>query len=153
MPNAPPPEPGKRYLSLVCALSRPLSRGSVHIISPDPLTPPAIDPNYFANDADLELFVRVLQYALEVERTAPLAQAVKAPVMPTREMLDKGKEGLVEYVKAYCRQVYHPVGTASMMPRADGGVVDSRLKVYGASNLRVVSLRTCSHHPLQMTLS
>lgn len=90
---------------------------------------------------------------MEVERTAPLAQTVKAPVMPTREMLDKGREGLVEYVKAYCRQVYHPVGTASMMPRADGGVVNSRLKVYGTSNLRVVSSRICSHYPLQTVLT
>jgi choline dehydrogenase-like flavoprotein len=35
--------------------------------------------------------------------------------------------------------VYHPIGTAAMLPRSDGGVVDSSLKVYGTSNLRVVS--------------
>ncbi len=32
----------------------------------------------------------------------------------------------------------HPVGTASMMPRRLGGVVDPRLCVYGTSGLRVV---------------
>ena len=33
---------------------------------------------------------------------------------------------------------YHPLGTASMMSRELGGVVDSKLKVYGTSNVRVV---------------
>lgn len=32
----------------------------------------------------------------------------------------------------------HPIGTASMMPREIGGVVDYRLKVYGTKNVRVV---------------
>lgn len=33
---------------------------------------------------------------------------------------------------------YHPCGTASMMAEEMGGVVDSRLRVYGVRNLRVV---------------
>ena len=33
---------------------------------------------------------------------------------------------------------YHYSGTAAMLPREMGGVVDSRLIVYGTSNLRVV---------------
>ena len=32
----------------------------------------------------------------------------------------------------------HPAGTAAMAPREYGGVVDSDLKVYGTTNLRVV---------------
>ncbi|EKM52238.1 uncharacterized protein PHACADRAFT_260475 [Phanerochaete carnosa HHB-10118-sp] len=140
MPTAPPAEPGKRYMSLVCALSRPLSRGSVHITSGDPLAPPRIDPNYFSNDADLALLVRVLQYGLKVYASEPLSRIVCAPVMPSKEKLEKGTEGLVEYIRENCRQVYHPVGTAAMMPREDGGVVDSRLKVHGTTNLRIVDL-------------
>jgi choline dehydrogenase-like flavoprotein len=34
--------------------------------------------------------------------------------------------------------VYHPVGTAAMAPRADGGVVDTKFRLYGAANVRVV---------------
>jgi choline dehydrogenase len=33
---------------------------------------------------------------------------------------------------------YHPIGTAAMMSRELGGVVDPTLKVYGTSNVRVV---------------
>lgn len=36
-----------------------------------------------------------------------------------------------EYVREAIRTEYHPIGTASMMPRAEKGVVDPRLKVYG----------------------
>jgi len=34
--------------------------------------------------------------------------------------------------------IYHPTGSCSMLPRTDGGVVDSHLRVYGTSNLRIV---------------
>lgn len=36
------------------------------------------------------------------------------------------------------RSNFHPVGTAAMMPRQIGGVVNSRLAVYGTTNVRVV---------------
>jgi choline dehydrogenase-like flavoprotein len=32
----------------------------------------------------------------------------------------------------------HPIGTASMLPQNQGGVVDTSLKVYGTLNVRVV---------------
>jgi len=32
----------------------------------------------------------------------------------------------------------HPLGTAAMMPRDLGGVVNERLKVYGTKNVRVI---------------
>jgi choline dehydrogenase-like flavoprotein len=33
---------------------------------------------------------------------------------------------------------YHPLGTAPMLPKEDGGVVDSELLVYGTRNVRVI---------------
>lgn len=133
-------EPGKRYTSMTCLLTHPFSRGSVHLASPDPLVPPAIDPNYLSNAADLDMAVHMLEAALTLFRTAPMAEAVRAHKMPSAEVLARGRAGLEEYVRENCRPIYHPVGTAAMLPREDGGVVDAKLRVYGTTNLRIVSL-------------
>lgn len=37
-----------------------------------------------------------------------------------------------------CRSNWHPIGTAAMMSKDLGGVVDSRNRVYGVNGLRVV---------------
>lgn len=133
------PVPGKKYNSFFCAVMHPLSRGSVHLASSDPLAPPSIDPNYFANEADLDIVVHAIEFALKVNATPPLSSQVVGIHSPTKEVIAKGKEGLKEYVRSNCWPVYHPVGTASMLPKDDGGVVDASLKVYGTCNLRVVS--------------
>ncbi|KAF7798260.1 hypothetical protein EIP86_009477 [Pleurotus ostreatoroseus] len=142
------PEPGKRYTSLLCALLHPFSRGTVHITSADPLVPPAIDPNYFANEADLACIVRALQFGLKVYRTQPFAGHVVKQVLPPADAIERGEEGLKDYIRGYSRQVFHAVGTAAMMPREDGGVVDPSLKIYGTSNLRVVD---CSIVPFELS--
>lgn len=134
------PVPGKHYTSLACALMHPLSRGTVHIASADPLDPPAIDPNYFENDADLDLMVHVAEFTLKIMKTPPLSEQVTRVILPQKDVLAKGREGLKEFARATCSPVFHPVGTASMLPREDGGVVDAKLKVYGTSNLRVADL-------------
>jgi len=134
------PEPGKRYTSLSCVLTHPLSRGSVHIASADPLKPPVIDPNYLSNEADLDLLVGVVEFALKLYTTAPFAAHVKDIRLPPKDAVEAGGEGLKTYVRSNCRPIYHPVGTAAMLPRDDGGVVDASLKVYGTNNLRVVDL-------------
>jgi choline dehydrogenase-like flavoprotein len=43
-----------------------------------------------------------------------------------------------EIVKERLLSTFHPTGTCAMMPKAIGGVVDSRLKVHGTKNLRIV---------------
>lgn len=123
------PAPGKNYASLISALMHPLSRGSVHIASADPLVSPAI--------------VSILKKA-QLFETESLPGHVKRLVCPAADVVARGKEGLGEYAREACGDVFHPVGTAAMVPREDGGVVDASLKVYGTSNLRIVSLLSLS---------
>ncbi|KAI1794584.1 alcohol oxidase, partial [Ganoderma leucocontextum] len=140
------PEPGKRYSSMLCTIMHPLSRGSVHIASKEPIAPPAIDTNLFANPLDLEMLLAVLKFAREVYETSPIRQHVVRRVVPTVEDY-RTDDSLKEYIKNGCGCVYHPVGTAAMMPQEDGGVVDPELRVYGISNVRVVD---ASILPLQL---
>ena len=42
------------------------------------------------------------------------------------------------FVESNYMPVFHPIGTAPMLPRSLGGVVDSNLKVYGVQGVRVV---------------
>lgn len=143
----PLPVPGKRYASLVSAVMHPLSRGTVHIGTSDPLAAPLIDPNYFGNDADMEVLIQTLKFTTKLTQTPPFGDIVRSYVIPTEEIFipDEGlKERMREYIKHGCGPVFHPVGTASMLPREDGGVVDSSLKVYGVENLRVVSNKNFS---------
>ena len=142
MPGAPEPELGKHYIAPVCAISRPLSRGTVHITSSDPLTSPAIDPNYFANEADLDLMVRVIKFALKVYDSEPLKSRINAVLMPPKEVREGDEDRFREYVREHYREIYHPQGTAAMMLPEYGGVVDATLRVYGTVNLRVVSLHS-----------
>lgn len=134
------PSLGKRYLSLSAALMHPFSRGTVHIKSANPLDPPAIDPNYFANDADVEMTLRILRLAFKLQETAPLCDVIKERVSPSKEVFESKEqdEKLKECIKNTFSPIFHPVGTAAMMSRELGGVVDDKLIVYGTSNLRVV---------------
>jgi choline dehydrogenase-like flavoprotein len=120
----------------------PLSRGTVHIGSSNPLAPPLIDPNYFGNEADLDLLVHITKLTLKLVATPPMAGIVRSHVLPSSDVVgDKVK--LRQYVKENSGPVFHPVGTAAMLPREDGGVVDSELRVYGTNKLRVVSSERC----------
>ncbi|KAM5533331.1 hypothetical protein V8D89_013005 [Ganoderma adspersum] len=142
-----PPSETDHYMTIVSTVMHPLSRGSVHIASGDPTAPPAIDPNYLAHPQDLQMSLSLMKLALKVFETKPLADDVRQLVAPSPKQAATD-EGLIEHIKNSCSCVFHPVGTASMLPREDGGVVDPQLRVYGTANLRVVD---ASILPMQLS--
>ncbi|KJK66944.1 GMC oxidoreductase [Aspergillus parasiticus SU-1] len=94
----------------------PLSRGSIHISSgtDDPDSKPEVDPRFYSNPVDIELMARHLRSLLQI--------AASPTPQPFLDSLT----------------THHSCGTAAMLPREQGGVVDQDLKVYGTKNLRVV---------------
>lgn len=149
-PVANQPKENGRYVSLLSVLMQPLSRGSVvsgylsisstfidpalkHATSSDPFLPPIIDPRYYSNPADLELMVQGLKYVQKLANTEPLASLILKPADPRADQLSD--EGLESYARSLLESAHHPVGTASMLPRKDGGVVSSELKVCAVSAL------------------
>jgi len=149
--NGPFPVPGltidfsKRHLTLLCAYTHPFHRGTVHIKSTNPAEPPAIRQNYFSNEADLDILVKTVKWINKVYATAPLKDLVVRKLVPTGGETD---EELRDWAKDMLATVHHPVGTCAMLPKELGGVVDSKLLVYGTENLRVIDTSVV---PLQIS--
>ncbi|GAA5844117.1 hypothetical protein JCM11251_001824 [Rhodosporidiobolus azoricus] len=138
-------QPGKNYLSLAGCLQHPLSRGSVHITSSDPLLAPAIDPNYLQSPLDLFLLKRAGQYLRRLVQQPALAQFIQQETEPGPAVQSEAE--WEEWVRGVIRTEYHPIGTLALLPRSSGGAVSpSSLKVYGTSNVRVVDLSVAPMH-------
>ncbi|KAL4910562.1 hypothetical protein BDW74DRAFT_184442 [Aspergillus multicolor] len=127
------------FMSILSLLSYPLSRGSVHISSPDPNAPPTIDHAILRHPADLELQARHSMWMEKIPETTPMSALLKngGERLHTPEKINNVQEAQ-ELIRNLVLSMYHVSGTCAMMPREDGGVVDPRLKVYGTKNVRVV---------------
>ncbi|KAJ8518333.1 hypothetical protein ONZ45_g4602 [Pleurotus djamor] len=140
------PIEGKNYISLLLGLLHPFSRGSVHISSANPLEVPSINPQFMTNPFDMDLLISAFKLARKIVSTESLKSAIAREVAPGPEV--QFDDELAEYVRGNLQTIYHPIGTASMLPREAGGVVDESLKVYGTKNLRVVD---ASVMPIQIS--
>ncbi|KAF7595279.1 hypothetical protein BBP40_006779 [Aspergillus hancockii] len=130
----------------------PFARGNIHITSNDPTAPAAINPNYFMFDWDAKSQAGIAKFIRKILNSAPLNKLIASETKPGLSEISAtdSDEKWVDWIKANYRSNFHPVGTAAMMPRSIGGVVDSRLRVYGTSNVRVVDasvlpFQVCGH--------
>ncbi|KAJ5746209.1 hypothetical protein N7520_011391 [Penicillium odoratum] len=137
--------------------SVPFSRGNIHISSADPTAPATIDPKYFMLDFDLHAQVEAARFIREIFKTEPFADMAGNETSPgfSTVAVSSGDEGWSSFLKSNFRSNFHPITTAGMMPKEIGGVVDTSLKVYGTSNVRVVDasiipFQVCGH--LQSTI-
>ena len=85
---------------------------------------------------DVDILVEGLKFTRKIFTADALKDVVKEEIIPGPAL--KSDVELEEFVRSTGQTVYHPVGTAAMLPRKDGGVVNPELKVYGTKNLRVV---------------
>ncbi|KAI9923923.1 hypothetical protein ASPWEDRAFT_38604 [Aspergillus wentii DTO 134E9] len=130
----------------------PFARGNIHITSSNASVQARINPNFGMFGWDISSQVGIAKYIRRIFQTAPLKQLVQTETAPGFEAVPQGasEDVWADWVKGNYRSNFHPVGTAAMMPRSDGGVVDSRLRVYGTSNVRVVDasvlpFQVCGH--------
>lgn len=113
----------------------PASRGSVRLTGNDPALPPAIDPRYYSELADVSAMLTYLEIAREVGATHALESWGGTEVLPGKHV--RGRTELVNYVRASSGTSFHPVGTCRIGSDALA-VVDSDLRVHGVDALRVV---------------
>ncbi len=115
-------------------LIRPGSRGFLRLRSGDVLTPPAIQPRYLSEPADLALLLEGLRIAREIAAAAPFAAFRGPEEYPGAACVTEADQ--TNYIRSVAETTYHPAGTCRMGPAADS-VVDHRLRVHGLEGLRV----------------
>jgi choline dehydrogenase len=118
-----------------CIPCRPQSRGWLRIRSPDPATPPAIQPNYLATQDDKIVLIEGLKLARRVFQSPAMQKYVLAEELPGPAC--DSDEAWLDYIRKNAGTTYHPTSTCMMGPGADA-VVDSELRVCGIEGLRVV---------------
>jgi choline dehydrogenase len=122
------------FTSSVCQL-RPVSRGSIEIASADPKTPPKMHPNYLDDAYDRHVMVEGVKIARKVAAAPALARFIDSEIAPGPKVTTDDE--LLGYIRKSATTIFHPSGTCKM-GRDDMAVVDARLRVRGATNLRVV---------------
>ncbi|TAM53053.1 MAG: choline dehydrogenase [Paraburkholderia sp.] len=124
------------FTASACHL-RPTSRGSIHIVSPDPFAPPAIAPNYLSTDYDRHVAANALRLTRRIVQANALARYFPEEILPGPQY--RTEEELARAAGEIGTTIFHPVGTCRMGTSNDpGAVVDTRLRVLGVAGLRVV---------------
>ncbi|KAI0324556.1 alcohol oxidase-like protein [Cubamyces sp. BRFM 1775] len=161
-----PPTPGRKYFCIASYLQNPSSVGYVHATSADDVEAPLdFHPGYLDSPADMALHKWAYKRTREFARRLPSYRgelATHHPAFPSGSAVaarersgpvpilepdleysaedDKALEGYIRQTVSTC---WHCLGTCAMKRREEGGVVDSRLNVYGVEGLKIADLSIC----------
>ncbi|ELX8379467.1 GMC family oxidoreductase [Providencia vermicola] len=137
------PLPATHGFTLKVGYLQPKSRGELLLRSQDPQAPLKIHANYLASSEDMEGCKRAVKFGLQVLESEALQAVSKETLMPPAQVRDDDA-ALEEFVRNFCKTVYHPVGSCRMGKDAATSVTDLRLRVHGINKLRVID---CSVMP------
>ncbi|KAH7888381.1 GMC oxidoreductase-domain-containing protein [Phlebopus sp. FC_14] len=155
--------PPRKFVCMCCYTVYPASTGSVHITSGDDANALLdFDPGFLAHPADLAPLMMLYKRTRELMRRMPcyrgetnlghpkfaedsLAACKEAdgPVpISAPDIIYSAEDdiALEKYVRSFVQTTWHPLGTCAMKPRDQGGVVDSRLNVYGVEGMKVADM-------------
>jgi choline dehydrogenase-like flavoprotein len=118
-------------------LEKPLSRGTVLMNITNPYADPIIDPRVFSNPLDFSFMVAMLKFTRKWFTTPSHLALTPFEIIPGANITSDAD--LITSIRTFSvPSIGHALGTAAMMPRLLGGVVDSQLLVYGVKGLSVV---------------
>ncbi|KAF6817051.1 choline dehydrogenase [Colletotrichum plurivorum] len=122
------------------SLQKPLSRGKITIntTNPDPSIAPLVDFNTLSHPIDAVILSRAVAKARQFMSAPSVRSLVAVEVLPGVGATSDSEIQEVMRREWLSSSFDHPVGTAAMMPREWGGVVDRNLRVYGVEGLWVV---------------
>jgi len=125
---------GDGYTIAPCVL-HPQSRGYIALHSTDPTQAPLIQPNYFADESDMQVLVEGVKMARKLGETRAFAPLRDVETHPGPQV--QSDEEIAEYIRDYSETLYHPAGTCKM-GNDSMAVVDAHLRVRGVEGLRVI---------------
>ncbi|KAI5477050.1 hypothetical protein MNV49_006926 [Pseudohyphozyma bogoriensis] len=136
-PNTPEFPLGQQYATITAALVAPQSRGNISISSGDMNDFPIINPNWLTHPVDEAVAVAAFRRVRQFWSTSAIGTILDGQeIFPGPNTTTTSQ--ILNFVRANLMTVWHASCTCSMKPRKDGGVLDSRLRVYGTKNLRVI---------------
>ena len=133
-----PGDPLHRFsgFSASAAQCRPESRGTISIRSGNPTDPPRIRSNYLTEPQDIKVLVEGLKILRDIYAQPSFKDLVTGiEYLPGNDV--RTDADLATFARTKGGTVFHPVGTCRMGSDTRA-VVDSRLRVQGVQNLRVI---------------
>jgi choline dehydrogenase len=126
------PIPPNTFAIFPC-LVRPRSRGYLRLRTAQPNGPLEIQPNFLAEQADVEALAACVELVLDIASQPAYGDLVKRWIVPPTRM---SRERIEAFIRGSCSSYLHPVGTCAM-GRGEAAVVDAELRVHGVQALRV----------------
>jgi choline dehydrogenase len=114
-------------------LVRPRSRGYLRLRTAQPNGPLQIQPNFLAEQADVEALAACVELVLDIASQPACGDLVKRWIVPPTRM---SRQRIEAFIRGSCSSYLHPVGTCAM-GRGKAAVVDAELRVHGIQGLRV----------------
>ena len=140
------PQANESYFSLTAQTLVALSRGNITLKSTSAYDDPNINPNYYADATDRSIAIKAFKDLRRLLAHPALSVFTIGPnngeVCPGHDHVpdDADDDTIFEYIKANTIPNWHASGTCQMLPEENGGVVNSRLQVYGVEALRVIDV-------------
>ncbi len=131
-----PPDQHAHGFMLAPGVAATKSVGSLTLRSADPFAPPLIDPNYLADERDMQALLAGINISREILAAQALDRWRGDEYRPGE--LRQSEADLRRFVRDNLDTIFHPTGTCKMGPADDSlAVVDARLRVHGIEGLRV----------------
>ena len=153
--NNQPIDPSMKVSSIGGFVCHAFSRGWIHITSTDPTVHAKYSPNYLSHPLDFEMLKDNAWFSFNVSTTQPIAKHYKGNgtvLSPSNTTLNTDAD-MVKFIKKNLITGWHIVGSAPMLPEADGGVVNNKLVVYGTQNVRIIDASIIPLHVRGNTVS